>query len=194
MSCKYALCDHWTWDGDGSCWWGLTGNYKNTCSNSSADGTPVLGGHGCRVSSYRISGCEDHEILGYYQTNYRGNPAVFRGPRGDLRDNALRSVKVTAIPKRLLKRISIDTDGECPGATNTYKRAVGKKNACFMTMKMIQPCDLYWLVVIKPTTRLPKKNFANYPKMYSKTPEVVRALNMTPLSHSPRSTVVLVIG
>jgi hypothetical protein len=131
MSCKYALCDHWTWDGDGSCWWGLTGNYKNTCSNSSADGTPVLGGHGCRVSSYRISGCEDHEILGYYQTNYRGNPAVFRGPRGDLRDNALRSVKVTAIPKRLLKRISIDTDGECPGATNTYKRAVGKKNACF---------------------------------------------------------------
>jgi hypothetical protein len=83
------------------------------------------------VSSYRISGCENHEILGYYQTNYRGNPAVFRGPRGDLRDNALRSVKVTAIPKRLLKRISIDTDGECPGATNTYKRAVGKKNACF---------------------------------------------------------------
>lgn len=39
-----------------------------------------------------------------------------------------------------------------------------------------------------------KENFANYPKMYSKTPEVVRALNMTPLSHSPRSTVVLVIG
>ena len=131
MSCKYALCDHWTWDGDGSCWGGLTGNYKNTCSNSSADGTPVLSGHGCKVSSYRISGCEDHEILGYYQTNYRGNPAVFRGSRGDLRDNALRSVKVTAIPKTLLKRISIDTDGECPGATNTYKRAVGKKNACF---------------------------------------------------------------
>ena len=131
MSCKYALCDHWSWDGDGSCWWGLTGNYKNTCSDNPADGTPVLSGHGCRVSSYRIDGCANHEILGYYQTNYGGNPAVLRGAAGDLADNALRSVKVTAIPRTLPKRISIDTDNDCPGATKTYKRVVGKKNACF---------------------------------------------------------------
>ncbi|ALI95414.1 hypothetical protein APZ24_gp051 [Ostreococcus lucimarinus virus 2] len=130
-ACKYALCDHWTWDGDGSCWWGLTGNYTNTCSNSSADGTPVLGGHGCNSSSYRISGCEDHEILGYYKTNYRGDPRVFRSPKGDLWENNLRSVKVTEIPRRIWKRILVNTDGECPGATKTYKRVAGKKNACF---------------------------------------------------------------
>ena len=132
MSCKYALCDHWSWDGDGSCWWWSLGNYKNTCSNSSADGTPVLGGHGCRVSSYRIYGCVNHEILGYYKTNYRGNPAVFRGPKGDLRDNALRSVKVTAIPRTMTGKLPRqETNAECPGAANTYKKVVGKKNACF---------------------------------------------------------------
>ncbi|AET84593.1 hypothetical protein OLOG_00132 [Ostreococcus lucimarinus virus OlV4] len=154
---------------------GLSGNYKNTCSNNSADGTPVLGGHGCKVSSYRTYGCANHEILGYYQTNYGGNPAAFRGAAGDLADNALRSVKVTAIPTTLPNRVSINTDGECPSATNTYKRVVGKKMRVFMTMKMIQPCDLYWLVVIKPTTRLPKKNFVNCQRMCSKTPGVVRA-------------------
>ena len=129
--CSYSLCDHWTWDGDGSCWSGLTGNYNNTCSNSESHGTPVLGGHGCNSSSYRISGCEDHEILGYYQTHHQGNPAVFRAPKGDLWENNLRSVKITEIPRRIWKYILVNTDGECPGAAVTYKRVVGKKNACF---------------------------------------------------------------
>jgi hypothetical protein len=134
MSCKYALCDDWTWDGDGSCWWNLTGNYKNTCSNSSADGTPVLGGHGCNSSSYRISGCDNYTVTGYYSTNFRGDSVVFTGPKGDLRNNDLRSVKVTAIPRsKQAKLARLDTDKDCSGlwAGNTYKKTGGKKNACF---------------------------------------------------------------
>jgi hypothetical protein len=132
MVCEYKLCDHWTWDGDGSCWWGLTGDYKNTCSNNSADGTPVLGGHGCGISSYRIAGCDNYTVTGYYNTNFQGDSIVFTRPKGDLRDNALRSLKVTAIPSTMTGKLPRqDTDAECPGATHTYKKSGGKKNACF---------------------------------------------------------------
>ena len=132
MSCQYKLCDHWTWDGDGSCWGGLTGDYKNTCSNNSGDGTPVLGGHGCKISSYRIAGCDNHTVRGYYSTNFNGDSDVFTGPSGNLRDNALRSVKVTAIPSTMSGKLPRqDTDAECTGATNKYEKSGGKKNACF---------------------------------------------------------------
>src|SRR5210317_907622 len=132
MSCQYKLCDHWTWDGDGSCWGALTGDYKNTCSNNSGDGTPVLGGHGCKISSYRIAGCDNHTVRGYYSTNFNGDSDVFTGPSGNLRDNALRSVKVKAIPSTMSGKLPRqDTDAECTGATNKYEKSGGKKNACF---------------------------------------------------------------
>jgi len=132
MGCEYKLCDHWVRDGDGSCWGGLTGDYKNTCSNNSADGSPVLGGHGCGISSYRISGCDNYTVTGYYSTNFQGDSVVFTGSKGDLRDNALRSLKVTSIPRAMTGKLPRqDTDTECPGATDTYKKSGGKKNACF---------------------------------------------------------------
>ena len=132
MSCQYKLCDHWTWDGDGSCWGGLTGNYNNTCSNSSSDGTPVLGGHGCKISSYRIASCDNHTVRGYYSTGWTGDSVVFRGPSGNLRDNALRSVKVTEIPRTKNGKIGgYNTNADCPGAADKYEKSGGEKYRCF---------------------------------------------------------------
>ena len=133
MSCTYALCDHWVRDGDGSCWRGLKNSYKNTCSHNSNHGTPVLGGHGCRISSYRMSGCGSKEVLGYYGTNHTGDFTAFRGRNGDLRDNALRSMKIRDIPGHNSGRIKADTDSECPGIADThvYHRTEGKKRSCF---------------------------------------------------------------
>ena len=133
MSCTYALCDDWTWDGDDSCWKGLKNEYKNTCSNNSSHGTPVLGGFGCNISSYRLSGCGSKEVLGYYGTNHTGDFTAFRGRSGDLRNNDLRSVRIRDIPDYNSGRIRANTDSECPGIDerHVYHRTEGKKRSCF---------------------------------------------------------------
>lgn len=178
--CKYSLCDHWLRDGDGSCWGlGPKNEYTNTCSNNKADGSPVLGGHGCKISSYRMNGCgDDIEIVGYYGTKHTGDLVPFRNGGGDLRDNALRSVRIRKIPKHTeTQRIAVDTDSECPGIDKryVYHRPSGKKRRCLYDNSQTNEIrEVYDQKTGKPLmgslfTQL-KGQFCNYPNNVFKNP------------------------
>jgi hypothetical protein len=55
---------------------------------------------------------------------------VFR-KKGDLRNDALRSVKVTDVPTTKSGHITIDTDSACDGAAEIIEKSGGKKRRCF---------------------------------------------------------------
>jgi hypothetical protein len=138
MSCKYELCKDWSWDG---CGWGGVHNFSG-----SIDGIVWSCGGGCcnGVTSYSTHGdkeaCENTQLIAYEKPGYTGHSQPMRGYKQRINriakpgcgEDWWASIKETKIPKTMSGKLPRqDTDTECPGATHTYKKVAGKKNACF---------------------------------------------------------------
>jgi hypothetical protein len=138
MSCKYELCKDWSWNG---CGWPGVHDFSG-----SIDGIVWTCNGGCcnGVTSYRTHGdrdaCENTQLIAYEKPGYKGHSQPMRGYnkrvdrewKSGCNDDWWSSIKETKIPRTMSGKLPRqDTDAECPGATNTYKKVAGKKNACF---------------------------------------------------------------
>jgi hypothetical protein len=150
MSCKYELCKDWSWDG---CGWGGVHNFSGSipnivwscnggcCNGVTSYSTRSETQSGVRVGSKNGGGeCEDTQLIAYEKPNYTGHSQPMRGQNRRINriskpgcgEDWWSSIKETKIPKTMTGKLPRqDTDAECPGATNTYKKVGGKINACF---------------------------------------------------------------
>ena len=150
MSCKYELCKDWSWDG---CGWGGVHNFSGSipnivwscnggcCNGVTSYSTRSETQSGVRVGSKNGGGeCEDTQLIAYEKPNYTGHSQPMRGQNQRINriakpgcsEDWWSSIKETKIPKTMTGKLPRqDTDAECPGATNTYKKVGGKINACF---------------------------------------------------------------
>jgi hypothetical protein len=138
MSCKYELCKDWSWNG---CGWAGVHDFSGsidgivwTCNGGCCNGVTSYSTHGDRDA------CENTQLIAYEKPGYKGHSQPMRGYnkrvdrewKSGCNDDWWSSIKETKIPRTMSGKLPRqDTDAECPGATNTYKKVAGKKNACF---------------------------------------------------------------
>lgn len=125
--CHYQACHNWTGDGYNPC-----SGWTNHSIPSWNQNAYVNHFDNDAMSSYRVSGCENHLITAYQHDDYGGGSFTMLEGFNDVPHNDwTSSIKYTAVPTEEANRISVDTDGTCEGKATSYEKSGGKRYRCF---------------------------------------------------------------